>query len=230
MKATNLKPYHSNKNIPKKVTSGKVLYIDEMFYSIQSEGPFSGIPAYFIRLWGCNLNCSFCDTTQKKRPRLEYKVKDIVALMKEKCPVNNVVITGGEPALQDTSQLVAGLIAEGFWVQVETNGTLPHRNIDYTCDKIKFVVSPKTAKVDKELAEHAAAFKYVVSVDNLNYKTGIPNGLFLPKCAPQRIMLSPMFVQDDPEKTQKNIQLVISVCKNTGYWFTLQYHKLIGIE
>lgn len=109
--------------------------VAETFYSLQGEGEWTGCAAFFIRLAGCNLNCSFCDTDYK--PTREATVEELVeeAL---KYPARKVIITGGEPCLQDTQPLVIALRNEGFKCHLETNGTL---DTHYDWDWI--AVSPK---------------------------------------------------------------------------------------
>jgi organic radical activating enzyme len=96
--------------------------VNETFLSLQGEGYFTGTPAFFLRLSGCNLQCPFCDTQHQTFK--EMSEEDIV---KEACchKPRHIVITGGEPALQLTQTLVDKLHEAGFFIQVETNGTLP---------------------------------------------------------------------------------------------------------
>lgn len=94
--------------------------INEIFYSIQGEGFYTGTPAVFIRFAGCNLNCDFCDTNHQP-----YKVLTEEEITREtaKYGANLVVITGGEPTLQLTPSLIEKLHQEGKSVAIETNGT-----------------------------------------------------------------------------------------------------------
>jgi organic radical activating enzyme len=113
--------------------------VNEMFYSIQGEGYFTGNAAVFIRLSGCNIRCPFCDTRHIDYCELiEEKIVDFAS----KYPSRLVVITGGEPSLQLTDSFVDKLHEIGKFVAVETNGTrqLPH-NVDW------ITVSPKQAFV-----------------------------------------------------------------------------------
>jgi organic radical activating enzyme len=101
-----------------------MLALAEVFYSIQGEGTWTGTPAVFVRLAGCNLNCRFCDT--------DYSVKtfasvaQVVARVRAlggDCPM--VVLTGGEPLAQrESSDLIDALRADGRRVHVESNGTI----------------------------------------------------------------------------------------------------------
>lgn len=103
--------------------------INEIFYSLQGEGYWTGTPAVFVRLSGCNLRCSFCDTSHENGT--QRKEEDIVAEV-AKYPAHHVVITGGEPSLFLTHSLVEALHQAGKFVAVETNGTHPlPDNVDW---------------------------------------------------------------------------------------------------
>ena len=106
--------------------------INEIFYSIQGEGYFTGTPAVFVRFSGCNLRCPFCDTEHKEGKMLSDD--EIIAEIR-RYPALHVVLTGGEPCMQVTYDLVDKIKATGRFVQIETNGTLvPPVNIDWiTC-------------------------------------------------------------------------------------------------
>ena len=95
--------------------------VNEIFYSLQGEGRFTGTAAIFIRLSGCNLRCSFCDTRHDDYTL--YTENDIVAAIAS-YPARHVVITGGEPTLQLTRLLVDKLHEAGKFVQIETNGSI----------------------------------------------------------------------------------------------------------
>lgn len=113
--------------------------INEIFYSLQGEGYYSGTPAVFVRFSGCNLNCPFCDTDHVVA--MDMSEDDILYAI-SKWPSRHVVLTGGEPSLQVTSELISELHDNGYFVQVETNGTVPlPESVDWiTC-------SPKTENI-----------------------------------------------------------------------------------
>ena len=96
--------------------------VNEIFYSIQGEGHYTGTPAVFVRLAGCNLNCWFCDT--EFHSFTEMSEDEIVAEASQ-YPSRYMVITGGEPTLQLTASLTSKLHAIGFYIMLETNGTQP---------------------------------------------------------------------------------------------------------
>lgn len=96
----------------------------EMFTSIQGESTYAGTPCTFIRLTGCNLRCSYCDTTYSYEEGMEMTidaVMDAVALQ----GIRLVEITGGEPLLQhdEVADLTKRLLDAGYKVLIETNGT-----------------------------------------------------------------------------------------------------------
>ena len=115
----------------------KKLKVNEIFYSLQGEGFYTGEAAVFVRFSGCNLKCPFCDTDfRASKEFTEFELVDEVLKVARDCRF--LVFTGGEPALQLTPYLVSLLKNEGFYCAVETNGTrpLPH-NMDWV------TVSPK---------------------------------------------------------------------------------------
>jgi len=114
--------------------------INEIFYSIQGEGVFSGTPAVFVRFAGCNRDCEWCDTEHHETMKLN--AAQVVKKVESICNGNKiVVITGGEPTIQlkGMVKLSAELWKKGFRVHVETNG-----DNFFNVDKFEWVtVSPK---------------------------------------------------------------------------------------
>ena len=106
--------------------------VNEIFYSLQGEGAYTGTASIFIRLSGCNLSCDFCDT--KHQLYKDYTKEEIareIAVYEAK----NIVFTGGEPSLQLDAETIDFFHKIGYFIQVETNGTrkLPY-NVDWvTC-------------------------------------------------------------------------------------------------
>lgn len=124
--------------------------INEIFYSIQGEGYWSGTPMIFIRFSGCNLKCSFCDTEHQEGkfmtgPTIYRKIQEILKEYEIK-KVSNIPIcfTGGEPCLQVDCELIAMIERLGHPLHMETNGTLlPYLPGSYRC----ITVSPKFPEV-----------------------------------------------------------------------------------
>lgn len=114
--------------------------INEIFYSLQGEGRWAGRAAIFVRFSGCNLKCPFCDTDFKEHKAMT--AKDILGELLKYSQCNFVVLTGGEPTLQVTDELLDMLHANNYYVAMETNGT---REVSLKVDWV--TVSPKKAYV-----------------------------------------------------------------------------------
>ena len=94
----------------------------EIFESLQGEGRHAGRPCAFVRFAGCNLACPWCDTDVSKR--FSVTCADILGELKG-MKAKSVVLTGGEPTLvANMPELIAALKAHGYWIAVETNGTV----------------------------------------------------------------------------------------------------------
>lgn len=120
------------------------LLVTEIFYSIQGESVWSGLPCGFIRLSGCNLRCHYCDTPYAYEPGQPMSVKDILDRI-DRYGCQRVTITGGEPLFQDaTPSLVSRLIGKGYQVSMETNGSLDIECLDPRCIKIVDVKCPSS--------------------------------------------------------------------------------------
>lgn len=115
----------------------KKLKVNEIFNSIDGEGRRAGELTSFIRLTGCNLRCTYCDSRYTFHEGEEMEIEDIV----KKVSYKNVTLTGGEPLFQDVHDLLDGLTEHD--VNIETNGSIliipymRHKNtwftIDYKC-------------------------------------------------------------------------------------------------
>lgn len=98
--------------------------INEIFYSIQGEGKWAGLPNIFVRAAGCNLRCSFCDTQYAYENGKEMNINEIVDEI-QKFHCEHICITGGEPLLQDeTLDLIDVLLKRGYTICLETNGSI----------------------------------------------------------------------------------------------------------
>ena len=113
----------------------------EIFASIQGESSYAGLPCVFVRMTGCNLRCSYCDTAYAYDEGAEM-TEDAVLEEVRKHGLNLVEITGGEPLLQDGVVSLAGrLISLGYKVLIETNGTLDTGGVD---DRAVIIMDVKT--------------------------------------------------------------------------------------
>ena len=110
--------------------------ISEIFTSIQGETSFVGLPFTFVRLTGCNLRCSFCDTQYAYEEGTEYSLDAVVDEVTKRA-VTRVVITGGEPLLQDETYILCSrLLDAGFTVLLETNGSILIKYVDQRVHRI----------------------------------------------------------------------------------------------
>lgn len=190
-----------------------MLQLAEIFYSIQGEGTWSGTPAVFVRLAGCNLACDFCDTDYSLK--FFASVDDVVRRVREaggNCPM--VILTGGEPLAQiETSALIAALRCDGRRVHIESNGTV-YAELP---DDVWLCVSPKE-RVDPRMAARANEAKLIVD-------ERVPE-----EHVPLFAGLSPILLQPEGNK-RANVEIALAYAKAHPERFrlSLQTHKLIGV-
>jgi organic radical activating enzyme len=221
--------------------NGTTLDVHSIFFTVQGEGPFTGHPAVFVRLAGCNLQCPSCDTeyTNGRQTMLvEHILERIHALVDHLSYKPLVVITGGEPFRQNIALFCALLRNHGYRVQIETNGTLepPETSASVWFD-VTIVCSPKAGKVNPITRNLADCFKYVLSHDSVDPTDGLPilalNHTAAPRVA-RPISSVPIYVQPmdakDPAENQRNINAAVASCQKHGYIFQLQTHKIMGVE
>jgi 7-carboxy-7-deazaguanine synthase len=125
------------------------LKVNEIFYSIQGESLYAGLPCQFVRLSGCNLRCSYCDTRYAYDDGQFMTISDIMDhLSQNACRL--VEITGGEPLCQDgTPVLISQLLDNGYTVLLETNGSKDIRVVDSRCIKIIDIKCPGSGESEK---------------------------------------------------------------------------------
>lgn len=139
------------------------LKVSETFISIQGEGPQIGKKSYFLRLVGCNLACEWCDSKYTWQSP-DFKIQSVKDIAQDinNSKVSNLVITGGEPLLQQNAltELVRKLISS-IYIEVETNGTiLPKKEF---CNYIdQFNVSPKMSNSNNKYSMVCVDFKEVI--------------------------------------------------------------------
>ena len=204
------------------------LFITEIFYSIQGESVFNGRPCVFVRLSGCNLRCSYCDTRYAYENGPKISLTDIYTEVAQyNCQL--VEITGGEPLIQqDTSELIHHLIENGFEVMLETNGTFDTGEIDIRCMKIVDIKCPSSNESDKNnfinlkrLAEKDQ-IKFVIGTrEDFDYAKSILE-IHRPELPAGNILFSPVFPVLSAEKLAKWI-----LEDNLNVRLQLQIHKLV---
>lgn len=173
------------------------LRIAEIFTSLQGEGLRQGEPTLFIRLSGCNLRCSFCDTKRAWRAGQEMTLQEIMSKVLEEnrqFPCSWICLTGGEPLLQPIAPLIKAIKKAGFYVQIETNGTLkPSVKADW------WTVSPKPPDylLQPDFRLKAKELKLIVTRD-LNWRVIERFRRFLPLRTP--LILQPQSGQGWSER------------------------------
>ncbi len=192
-----------------------MIKIVDIFYSIQGEGKFSGTACIFVRLHGCNLDCHFCDEDLHKGAYESFTCKDIIEKIKNYSS-KQVVITGGEPSLNDINEFIDALHVEGYHVAVETNG--------YKFEHIKnsdwITYSPKD--LDSLHVEGFSEYKFVVGIESdIEKITSIKSE-------------KPIYIQTinfkdraNKENTDYCIELIK---KHPHLRLSVQLHKYLGVE
>lgn len=234
----------------------RAIIVHSIFYTIQGEGPFTGRPAVFVRLSGCNLKCPGCDTDYTSQ-RHTMSAQEIVAKILELATKDTlVVITGGEPFRQyNIRYLLELLVRMNMNVQIETNGTLPPVEFDNgdiegyhycqvvtncnTNGRVYIVCSPKSGNINPLTRKYACCLKYVVKhndVDPMDFlpihSLDHPVGVKVARPSPdfeRTIYVQPMDEQDEA-KNKLNLQEAIHSCLKGGYTLQIQTHKIINME
>lgn len=183
--------------------------VNEIFFSLQGEGFWTGVPAVFVRFSGCNLKCPFCDTDfSAHRGMTVRQIMDEV----EKYPAKTVILTGGEPSLQPLPALIAELKKSGKRIHIETNGTNPlPESIDWV------TLSPKEGS-DIRL-EKWDELKIVYTGTDPGR---LWNGL-IAATEPFRLFLQPCSGKNIPE----TVDYILS---NPEFRLSLQSHKTLNIR
>jgi organic radical activating enzyme len=235
----------------------------EIFYSIQGEGMSSGIPSVFIRLSMCNLHCTWCDTDytwnwegtpfihdndsipgyrkyRKEDQIIELTLKELVASI-EKYPGNRLIITGGEPMMQqkEVAELIQLLKTDhpDYFVEIETNGTkIPQPSLDAVIDQynVSVKLSNSGNPTSLRLKEPALTFFSQSPKSNFKFVIATPEDLneveqlrsdF--KISGDKIILMPLGT-DESALTRRESWLV-DICKDRNYRFTDRMHiRLYG--
>lgn len=234
--------------------------VNSIWYTLQGEGPLTGTPAVFVRLQGCCLNCSWCDTlyTEGERMSIQQVVDEVknafidgshigsLSLGNELLPHPLVVITGGEPFVQiGMPRLVKYLVHAGYRVQIETSGSAwqpEFKTVAHIADvhnlRVQVVCSPKTGKVNKHLSHYVTAWKYVVKAGEVDEDDGLPNTS--PETGRPLMLARPpirkpnVYISPcdeyDEVKNAANVKEAVRVVMQYGYKLSLQVHKIVGVD
>ncbi len=142
--------------------------INEIFYSIQGEGQYLGRPMVFIRVSGCNLRCNWCDTKYAYDEGIDFSIDEIIKEL-TKFPSHHACLTGGEPLIQYQSlELIERLIKLGYFIYLETNGSINIENIPRT-ESLRFSLDIKCPSSGEEHKMNFNNLKLLGSGDQIKF-------------------------------------------------------------
>ena len=199
--------------------NGRRLPVVEEFYSIQGEGFHFGKAAYFLRIGGCDVGCSWCDTKFSWDPSIhplievDEIIKNIIA-----CPAKSVVITGGEPLLFNLDYLCGELKNNGIETLLETSGSHPlSGQWDWIC------LSPKQgAPTDENIYPLAGELKVIISEES--------DFLWAEECAGKISATCELYLQPEWSVYNKILGNIVEYIKRNPKWkVSLQAHKFMHI-
>jgi 7-carboxy-7-deazaguanine synthase len=203
------------------------LRITEIFYSLQGESVTVGLPTVFIRLTGCPLRCTYCDTAYAFTGGEKITLNDIMAEV-EKYQTRYVTVTGGEPLAQPGClELMTRLLGGGYCVSLETSGAIDLSGVDPQVVKVMDLKTPSSGEESRNLWKNLDCLlpkdqiKFVIGTDD-DYawsKRVVADYRLNERC---EVLFSPVSGQMNPTKLAENIlrdQLPVR--------FQLQLHKLL---
>lgn len=191
----------------------------EHFYTIQGEGKNTGRAAYFIRLAGCDVECSWCDVKDSWSAS-KTQLLTIDFLIKEVSQYNNdlVVITGGEPSIYDLTALTTALKNAGKEIAIETSGSSELRGqFDWVC------LSPKKFKLPLTSAYKKADELKVVIFNKHDFK-------WCKEQASNVLEHCELYLQPEWDKQDEHTEQLVEFIKDNPKWkLSLQTHKYLDI-
>jgi organic radical activating enzyme len=203
----------------KETTSSAVLPLMEEFYTIQGEGFYQGHAAYFIRLGGCDVGCVWCDVKESWDASLHppTNVHDIASRAKASGG-KIAVVTGGEPAMYDLTELTSALKQSGLKTNIETSGAYPVTGYwDWVC------FSPKKFK-----APHPSVYDQADELKVIVYNKS--DFAWAEEFAEKVRSSCQLFLQPEWSKEKEMLPLIIDYVKANPQWqVSLQVHKYMNI-
>lgn len=195
------------------------LPVMEQFYTIQGEGTYTGSPAYFIRLGGCDVGCFWCDVKESWDADSHPK-QSVEALVKEAktsgAPI--AVITGGEPCMHNLSSLTKGLKEAGIRTHLETSGAHP-----LTGDFDFITLSPKKFKAARDEFYEVAHELKVIVYNRHDLKWAEEH---LEKLNSE----ASRYLQPEWDVREESVPMILNYVRSNPHWkISLQSHKYIGI-
>jgi 7-carboxy-7-deazaguanine synthase len=205
----------------------KSLKITEIFYSLQGESNTVGLPTVFIRLTGCPLRCSYCDTAYAFTGGKKLSLEQIVDQVAQYNP-RYVTVTGGEPLAQPVCHdLMVMLIEKGYIVSLETSGAIDVSQVDSRVVKVMDLKTPSSDEIDKNLYHNinflskTDQIKFVIA-DAADYhwsKSMISQYDLSNRC---EVLFSPVMGEMNPTQLAENI-----IQDNLPVRFQIQLHKFL---
>lgn len=207
------------------------LPVFEMFYSVQGEGENTGMPAYFVRLAGCNVACPFCDEKKawsKDNSKLMDTAEIVDTILKSKA--KNVVITGGEPTIYDLTELTVKLKEKNIKTFLETSGVNEIKGCFSHITLSPKQHFPPLCKKDSDSGKEVFASR----VDSLKVviasKSDFTFAEKMKNCLKKESSCS-LFLQPEWSKKETVIPEIIDYIKQYPEWnLSLQTHKYINVK
>ncbi len=204
----------------------RTLRVCETFTSIQGESSYAGYPCFFIRLSGCNLSCSYCDTEYARTEGEDLEIGELIKRATSS-GIKLVEITGGEPLLQSNCiGLVTALLDSGFRVLVETNGSQDITPLDPRAIAIMDIKTPGSGMSDKmdfknlyRLRSQDEIKFVITSKEDFLWSMEIINRYSLSE---RKVLLSPAYQRVEPAELAAWM-----IEEKTGARLNLQLHKII---
>jgi organic radical activating enzyme len=208
------------------------IVVSELFTSIQGEGASAGTPSVFVRLQGCSVGCTWCDSKYTWSPEgTTWPLDDVVQYVRD-AGLRNVVITGGEP-LENSGfvPLAHALKDEGLRLEVETAGTIPPPPVAIDQWNVSLKLAHSGVAEDIRLRPRAIAeftrlgawFKFVVnSESDIDEVLGCLKRFSLPR---ERVMLMPLGLTAAEQGAR--MEMVAGMCVRHGLRFSPRIHTLI---
>lgn len=203
----------------KLMEQGKLLPLMEDFYTLQGEGYHTGKPAYFIRLGGCDMGCSWCDVKESWNAAIHpLTATDEIISRAASNPSGAAVITGGEPVQYNLEYLTEGLRKAGIKTYLETSGARPLTGQwDWVC------LSPKKSSLpDDEYYKVAGELKMIIANERDLVWAELNAERVHSECR--------LFLQPEWSVAEEMIPVIITYVKDHPKWsISLQSHKYMNI-
>jgi 7-carboxy-7-deazaguanine synthase len=206
------------------------LSVSETFVSLQGEGVWTGWPCFFIRLSGCNLRCTYCDTRYAYNGGEKRDIQDLIDEWRQS-RIALVQVTGGEPLLQpETLALLEALLNKGAKVLLETNGSLALRNVPRGIIKIVDRKTPGSGMEESFLEENLRwlnkgdQLKFVIT-DREDYEWARQEVLRLCLSSYTEVLFSPSWGGPAPFHLAEWI-----IADRLSVRFQIQLHKILWGE